>query len=60
MFIINQIINHIINRFINQIINKFINHFKEIDGPVMDEVAAPFEPTLIYSLRKTAYLNIDT
>jgi len=26
----------------------------------MDEVAAPFEPTLIYSLRKTPYLNIDT
>ncbi len=26
----------------------------------MDEVAAPFEPTLIYSLRKTTYLNVDT
>ena len=25
----------------------------------MDEVAAPYQPTLIYSLRKTAYLNID-
>ena len=26
----------------------------------MNEVAAPFEPTLIYSLQKIAYLNLDT
>ncbi len=65
---INQFISHIINHIsihiIYQIksnnISNIYSHFKEIDGPVMDEVAAPFEPTLIYSLRKTAYLNIYT